>query len=289
MAKKNTIKFENKKDNHGIQFEETHGGVSWGDINNDGLLDFFIATYYGCRYNDIYIQKEDHTFELVTWETGIHEQRGNQDGLWFDFNNDGKLDLLASGKLYKNNANNTGNYVFLQLESSANNLLSVGAKIIAYVGDQKITRELTIGHGQKMQTSYKLHFGIGNNQVIDSVRVIWPNKQGKTTLYPQLYANKHYLLKDDGSIISSNNNSDKIVVYPNPFNDKITIHKNWGDQQPEFILQNEIGQKIPIFKITKNGINYEIELDKGLAAGNYILKINHKGESQNFKLVRFQK
>ena len=284
-----TIKFENKKDDHGIQYEETHGGVSWGDINNDGLLDFFISTYYGCRYNDIYIQKEDHTFELVTWESGVHEQRGDQDGLWFDFNNDGKLDLLTSGKLFKNNSENSGNYVFLQLESSNDNLHAVGAKIIAFVGDQKITRELSIGHGQKMQTSYKLHFGIGLNQVIDSIRVIWPNKQGKTTLYSQLYANNHYLLKDDGSIISSNNNSDKTVVYPNPFKDKIIVNKNWGDNQPEFLLQNEVGQKIQIFKITKNGINYEIELDKGLAAGNYILKINHKGESKSFKLVRFEK
>ena len=175
------------------------------------------------------------------------------------------------------------------MESSNDNLHAVGAKIIAFVGDQKITRELSIGHGQKMQTSYKLHFGIGLNQVIDSIRVIWPNKQGKTTLYSQLYANNHYLLKDDGSIISSNNNSDKTVVYPNPFKDKIIVNKNWGDNQPEFLLYNEVGQKIQIFKITKNGINYEIELDKGLAAGNYILRINHKGESQSFKLVRFEK
>ena len=282
-----TIKFENKKDDHGIQYEETHGGVSWGDINNDGLLDFFISTYYGCRYNDIYIQKKDHTFELVTWESGVHEQRGDQDGLWFDFYNDGKLDLLTSGKLFKNNSENSGNYVFLQLESSNENLHAVGAKIIAFVGDKKITRELSIGHGKKMQTSYKLHFGIGLNQVIDSVRVIWPNKH-KTTLYSKLFANNHYLLKDDGSIISSNENSNKTVVYPNPFKDKIIVNKNWGDNQPEFLLQNEVGQKIQIFKITKNGINYEIELDKGLAAGNYILKINHEGESQSFKLVRFE-
>ena len=104
----------------------------------------------------------------------------------------------------------------------------------------------------------------------------------------QLNANNHYLLKDDGSIISSNNNSDKTVVYPNPFKDKIIVNKNWGDNQPEFLLQNEVGQKIQIFKITKNGINYEIELNKGLAARNYILKINHEGESQSFKLVRFE-
>lgn len=284
-----TIKFENKKDDHGIQYEETHGGVSWGDINNDGLLDFFISTYYGCRYNDIYLQKEDHSFELVSWEAGIHELRGDQDGLWFDFNNDGKLDLLASGKLFKNNAENLDNYVFLQLESSSNNLLAVGAKIIAYVGNQKITRELTVGHGQKMQTSYKLHLGIGDHQVIDSLRVIWPNQQGKTSLYAQLFANNHYLLKDNGSVVSLSNNGDNINIYPNPFNDKIIVHKDWEDQQPEFILQNEIGQKIQINGIIQRGKSYELTLDKGLATGNYVLTIYHEGESQSFKLVRFTK
>ena len=260
-----------------------------GDINNDGLLDFFISSYYGCRYNDIYLQKKDHSFELVSWEAGIHEMRRDQDGLWFDFDNDGKLDLLANGRLLKNSSEDIGNYVFIQLESSLDNSYAVGAKVIVYVGDQKMTRELSIGHGQKMQTSYKLHFGIGNHVKIDSVHVIWSNQKGKSTTYSQLDANNSYLLKDDGSISSPWLQGEKISVYPNPFSNVITVNHNWGDQKPEFTIQNEIGQKIHILNSTRNGSIYQLYFGESLTNSNYILTVTHRGKSESFKLIRFKK
>ena len=132
-----SLKFIDTKGKHGIQYEETHAGASWGDINNDGLLDFFVSTYYGCRYNDIYIQKSDHSFELVSFETSLHEERGDQDGIWFDFNNDGNLDLLCNGKLYENKAKQNGNFIIISLQSSDGNKQGVGSKVMVYANGQR--------------------------------------------------------------------------------------------------------------------------------------------------------
>ena len=74
-----------------------------------------------------------------------------------------------------------------------------------------------------MQTSCKLHFGIGNHEKIDSIRVIWPNQKDKSTIYSQLNANNNYLLKDDGSVSSLSLQSEKISVYLNPFTNVIAV------------------------------------------------------------------
>jgi hypothetical protein len=160
--------------------------------------------------------------------------------------------------------------------------------VIAYIDDQKITRELSIGHGQKMQTSYKLHLGIGNNLKVDSIRVIWSNQKGKSTIYSQLNANNSYLLKDDGSVSSLWSQSEKISVYPNPFTNVITVNHNWGDQIPVFTIQNEIGQKIQILTTTRNGSRYQLYVGESLTSSNYILTVTHQGKSENFKLIRFK-
>lgn len=140
-----------------------------------------------------------------------------------------------------------------------------------------------------MQTSYKLHLGIGNNHKVDSIRVICSNQKGKSTIYSQLNANNSYLLKDDGSVSSLWSQSEKISVYPNPFTNVIAVNHNWGNQIPEFTIQNEIGQKIQILSTTRNGSIYQLSIDESMTSSNDILTITHQGKSENFKLIRFKK
>ncbi len=98
------------------------GSVSWGDYNNDGLLDLLVTG--------------DRKFELFGFEaafTAIYENLGNETfekadiqlpgminstGIWADVNNDGNIDILLSGS---NNASGIEPFTKLFLNDGSGN------------------------------------------------------------------------------------------------------------------------------------------------------------------------
>ncbi len=84
-------------------------GSTWGDYDNDGDLDLFVANA-GNAPNFLYKNNGDGTFTTVT-NGEVVSSAGNSHGCSFvDFDNDGDLDLYVSNdqKLYENDGN--GNF-----------------------------------------------------------------------------------------------------------------------------------------------------------------------------------
>ncbi|MBV6646571.1 MAG: VCBS repeat-containing protein [Cyclobacteriaceae bacterium] len=86
-------------------------GASWGDYDNDGLPDLFLAN---SREDQLYHNNGDGTFTDITDQAGV---AGCNDcyspgGTWMDYDNDGDLDLYVSNlrgpnRMYQNNGDNT--------------------------------------------------------------------------------------------------------------------------------------------------------------------------------------
>ncbi|TYA84176.1 FG-GAP-like repeat-containing protein [Seonamhaeicola marinus] len=86
-------------------------GASWGDFNNDEYPDLLIANQ---NTTELYQNMQDGTFKNITATSNIEScaSCNNAGGLWWDFNNDGFLDLYlyfldTKNKLYKNNGDGT--------------------------------------------------------------------------------------------------------------------------------------------------------------------------------------
>ncbi len=86
----------------GVQGRGYAMGVATGDYDNDGWTDLYVA---GVNHNHLYRNNGDGTFTDVTSRagvTGIHPQLGKLWAItagWFDYDNDGWLDLFVSNYL----------------------------------------------------------------------------------------------------------------------------------------------------------------------------------------------
>ena len=87
--------FTNVTASAGVAAENLFGmGVAVGDYDNDGFPDLFVLGYDRCI---LYHNNGDGTFSDVTKKAGIENLgRWGSSAAWFDYDNDGRLDLVIA-------------------------------------------------------------------------------------------------------------------------------------------------------------------------------------------------
>ncbi|MEN0051478.1 MAG: FG-GAP-like repeat-containing protein [Bacteroidota bacterium] len=68
----------------------------WWDYDRDGFLDFYISDYGAFSPNRLYRNLGDGTFQNMTYETGLGDDRRAWSSAAFDVNGDGWLDLYVN-------------------------------------------------------------------------------------------------------------------------------------------------------------------------------------------------
>ena len=93
------------------------GGCAWGDYNNDGHDDLFVASSQVGGQNLLYLNKGDGTFTKISTGSIVTDGGNSSACVWGDFDNDGFLDLFVTNPggdffarpsfLYRNNGDGT--------------------------------------------------------------------------------------------------------------------------------------------------------------------------------------
>ncbi len=161
--------------------------ADWGDVDNDGRADLFIAkgnveqmpSNAARDPNNLLQQRPDGTFREVSIAAGVASLEKSRGAGLVDLNGDGKLDLVVVNRgsnmeLYENVTANTGQYLDVSVVQSGANKTAVGAVVSVLTNLGLQVQEVSIGGGHGSGKAVPLHFGLGH-AVSAKVQVTWPD------------------------------------------------------------------------------------------------------------------
>jgi hypothetical protein len=159
-------------------------GTTWFDYDNDGWLDFYVATnqgFFNPPNNKIYRNNANGTFTDVSAATGmlvdIAPSYSNCTG---DINNDGYPDLAANNTIPYNagvflSSGGDQNYLKFSVEGVISNRDGIGTKAFCYINGALQSRVFYCGENYISQNSQREIFGLGSAESVDSLILYWPS------------------------------------------------------------------------------------------------------------------
>lgn len=176
--------------------------AQFDDVNNDGLLDLFVAKgnvsampdFAMKDPNNLLLQNPDGTFTEAGDKAGVASTDSARGAALADFNMDGLLDLVvvnrnAPAQIWRNVTEKPGNWLGLALHQPGANPDATGAWIEVKSDDRVTRREVTVGGGHASGQAGWWHFGLAAQPQAE-VRVIWPD--GTKGDWQSLAANGFY-------------------------------------------------------------------------------------------------
>ena len=188
-------------------------GANFGDINNDGYLDFYVATgvpdYRSIVPNRMWLNKNGKSFTDVTNDGGFGNIQKGHAVAFGDLDNDGDNDMYAviggayEGDVFRNSLfNNPGNknhWIVLKLIGTKSNRDAIGAVVKIIVSEKGVPRTIykTINTGGSFgSSSLQTEIGLGSAVEVSTLDITWPNKERSHQTFQNLKAGKKYVIKE---------------------------------------------------------------------------------------------
>ncbi|MGH2570347.1 MAG: CRTAC1 family protein, partial [bacterium] len=190
-------------------------GANFGDLDNDGWLDFYLGTgapeFDALMPNQMYRNDGKGGFQDVTTSGGFGNLQKGHGIAWGDVDNDGDQDVfLEAGGIYPydeyfnslfQNPGHGNRWLSLELEGVESNRDAIGTRIRVRIRESGRTRDIwrwVWPCGSFGSSSFRQHVGLGQADAIDVVEVYWP-KTGKTQTLRGFELDRSYKIVESGA------------------------------------------------------------------------------------------
>lgn len=234
--------------------------------------------------NYLFRNKGNFDFEDIAGMSGMDQLTFSTGAAYADLDNDGDLDLVVNNLngevfLYKNNSSEIHQHHYLQFDLSG----QFGTQVTLFCGKQMFFSEHNPVKGYMSSVDHRLHFGLGEVALIDSVHVLWPS--GKQTILKEVKPDQLLTLRPDQTDLEWKST----MPSNNPY---FTVHDGlapWRHEESDFVdfdrdrlrfhmISNE-GPKLAIGDVNQDGLD-DVFIPGAKGKSSVILVQNSRGEFQ---------
>ncbi len=199
-------------------------GMGWGtlifDSNNNGFKDIYIANdshflVEGEMYpNKLLVNQGDLSFSAPNMDALLNNDFASYGAATGDLNNDGKLDIVIANSATEGiqvfqNTSSAKNYLKCALIGDESNSYGIGARLELTSANGVYVEEIKCGSSYVSQNSLKVHFGLGNTEIITELKIKWPS--GKVQVFENIEVNQDLLIHENLGLMGGGP-----VVYTDP-------------------------------------------------------------------------
>ena len=180
--------------------------AKFADLDNDEWQDIYVATgeliHWGNVFqpNIFFHNYEGQYFQAEQEEFGLEDVGITPSYTYIDIDNDGDLDIVSAPineplKIFINNETNNNSITF-EFRDKKGNHFGIGNKVYIYYGknnERYQVRQIKSGGGFLSFDSPITHFGLGQYDRVNKVKIVWSTGE-KTTLDKEFLANKKYVI-----------------------------------------------------------------------------------------------
>lgn len=181
----------------GANFRYLGWGCGLFDFDHDGHLDIFyvnghvypeidrLQSSFGYKQPKVLYQNLGNgRFRDVARLAGraVQQPIAARGAAFGDMDNDGDVDVIvnpinAIPELLRNDATAKGNWLQVKLVGRRSNRSAIGARVVSLAGGIRQVREVRSGGSYYSQSDLRLHFGLGEAEVIEVLEIVWPSGQ----------------------------------------------------------------------------------------------------------------
>ena len=190
----------------GINADALGWGAMFADVDNDGYPDLLVVNGHiypevdsaklGASFREprfLYFNLGNGKFKDVskTSGPGIQTPQSGRGLAVADLWNDGRLSAVVNNlsdlpMLLVNEAKSSNHWIGLRLVGTVSNASAIGARVTVHGTKRSWVDEVRSGSSYNSSSDLRLHFGLGAEDKVTSVDVLWPNGNQETFSLPSV-------------------------------------------------------------------------------------------------------